>query len=106
MTSNPARVSSKPSPDDRRRRNRLAANSTPGWIITEGAKPDAADPWMVRVTNVSRNGVGFESFEKLTGGQVCRIRIGRGPLELARRIRIVRCAAAQDGSFTIGGEFF
>jgi hypothetical protein len=95
----------KPSPDvnsDRRRRNRLRAQ-TPGWIMPEDQQ--TMIPWEVRVCDVSRHGVGFESGTELQNGEVIRIRIGRGPLELAKRMRVVRCHRANDGRFAVGGEF-
>jgi len=71
--------------------------------MSDSEKP--SDPWEVRVRDISRHGVGFETAEKPTAGQTMRIRIGRGPIELAKRIRVVRCQPGQDGTFTIGGEF-
>lgn len=97
----------KPSPDsgsssDRRKRSRLRG-TTPGWVMAGDSS--VLDPWEVRVRDVSRHGVGFESTERFDNGQVVRIRIGRGPLELARRIRVVRCNPGQTGTYSIGGEF-
>jgi hypothetical protein len=100
----------KPSPDsvpmnvraDRRRRSRLRG-STPGWLLPDSG--DMTDPWEIRIHDVSRHGVGFESSEKLQDGDIVRVRIGRGPLELAKRIRVVRCNPGQGGTFKIGGEF-
>jgi hypothetical protein len=66
---------------------------------------DMTDPWEVRVQDVSRHGVGFESSEKLSDGDVVRLRIGRGPLELSRRIRVTRCEPGEGGTYVIGGEF-
>jgi hypothetical protein len=97
--------SEKTSPErgsDRRRRSRVRG-ATQGWIIPETG--ESSDPWEVRVVDVNRHGVGFESCEKLSSGEVCRIRIGRGPLGLAKRIRVVRCNPGSSGTFTIGGEF-
>jgi hypothetical protein len=89
--------------EDRRRRPRLAS-TTLGWVMPDDS-PNA-EPWEVRVHDVSRQGVGFESAEKFDIGQVLRIRIGRGPIELAKRIRIVRCnVVGRSGTFSIGGEF-
>jgi hypothetical protein len=87
---------------DRRRRSRVRGTTT-GWIIPDTGR--TTDAWEVRVTDVNRHGVGFESGEKLASGELWRIRIGRGPLELARRIRVVRCHPGTGGSFRIGGEF-
>ena len=63
-------------------------------------------PWEVRVHDVSREGVGFESSEQLKHGDVIRIRIGRGPIELARSVRVVRCEPnGTPNTYHIGGEF-
>lgn len=90
------------STSERRRRSRVGGKTT-GWVIPENGK--ITHPWEVHVNDVSRHGVGFESFEKFEDGDVMRIRIGRGPLELAKRVRVVRCRPAQDGKFQVGGEF-
>jgi hypothetical protein len=91
--------------EDRRRRPRLQS-TTQGWVMPDGLDGAGAEPWEVRVHDVSRHGVGFESAEKFDIGQIVRIRIGRGPIELARRLRIVRCeAVGRSGTFSIGGEF-
>jgi hypothetical protein len=100
----------KPSPDsvpsnardDRRRRSRLPG-TTPGWLIPDSG--DMSDPWEVRIQDVSRHGVGFETSEKLQDGDIVRLRIGRGPLELCKRIRVVRCHPGQGGTYKVGGEF-
>jgi hypothetical protein len=88
---------------ERRRRVRMHS-ATEGWVIPDLAGPDA-EPWEVRVSDISRNGVGFESTQKMDEGEICRIRIGRGPMRLARRIRIVNCRAGALGHYLIGGEF-
>jgi hypothetical protein len=59
----------------------------------------------VRVTNISRLGVGFESFSRLVIGEIVRIRIGRGPMHLARRMRVVSCRPSAQGTYVMGGEF-
>ena len=87
---------------DRRRRPRVDG-ATQAWIFRDDQAGN--DPWEVRVVNVSRHGVGFESSEKMRDGEECRIRIGRGPLKLARRIRVVRCRPGHENIFNIGGEF-
>ena len=92
-----------PQSGERRRRPRVAG-ATQGWLIPDTG--DTSDPWEVRIANVSRHGVGFESSVRLDRDQIVRIRIGRGPLHLSRRVRIVNCRAARDrGTFIIGGEF-
>ena len=94
-----------PPPVERRRRARIQSTAQ-GWLIPEDA-PRAAtgEPWEVKVNDISRNGVGFESTERMNRGALCRIRIGRGPMRLARRIRVVECRPGPDGRYVIGGEF-
>lgn len=87
---------------ERRRRARIHS-ATQGWLIPGSSEP--VEPWEVRVSDISRHGVGFESTEKMTPGEECRIRIGRGPMRLARLIRVVSCRAGSGGHYVIGGEF-
>jgi hypothetical protein len=87
---------------ERRRRARLHS-ATQGWLIPSTSEP--AEPWEVRVNDISRGGVGFESTEKMSSGEICRIRIGRGPMRLARPIRVIGCRPGPAGSYIIGGEF-
>lgn len=87
--------------DERRRRSRLPAN-TVGWVILENG---SSEPWEVHVKDVTRNGAAFETFEPLRKGEVCRLRIGRGPIELARMVRVVHCTAGQGGVHFVGAAF-
>lgn len=89
---------------ERRRRARIHS-ATQGWLIPEDAPRAESEPWEVRVSDISRDGVGFESTERMNRGALCRIRIGRGPMRLARRIRVVDCRPGPDGHYVIGGEF-
>lgn len=87
---------------ERRRRSRLACR-VPGWLIpNHDATPE---PWEVRMRDLSRLGVGFDSGVPLASGEVLRIRVGHGPMKLARPIRIVNCFEQHDRSYAIGGEF-
>ena len=90
---------------ERRRRARIQS-ATQGWLIPDDAQRDlGSDPWEVKVNDISRGGVGFESTERMPRGALCRIRIGRGPMRLARQIRVVDCRPGPDGHYVIGGEF-
>jgi hypothetical protein len=89
-------------PEERRRRPRLAC-ATEGWLIPDAG--DCTDPWEVRIADVSRLGVGFECTTKMEPGQIVRIRIGRGPMHLAKRVRVVNCRASEHGTYIVGGEF-
>jgi hypothetical protein len=93
---------------DRRRRARLPATETAGFVLPEGEHggfdPDA-EPWEVRIHDISRLGVGFVSSDAMSVGQVCRLRIGHGPMRLARRVRVVSCKPEANNHFRIGSEF-
>lgn len=89
---------------ERRRRARISSK-TEGWLIREKGNASNSEPWEVRICDIARHGVGFESTEKMQPGVICRIRIGRGPMKLARRIRIVNCRAGAPGHYMIGCEF-
>ena len=73
---------------ERRRRIRIHS-TTQGWLIPDVGTP--TDPWEVRIDDISRHGIGFQTTAKMDRGQLCRIRIGYGPNALARRIRVVTC---------------
>ena len=89
--------------DERRRRERIST-SAPGWLIPNSDHGNT-EPWEVRVNNISRLGVGFESSSRLVIGEIVRIRIGRGPMHLARRMRVVSCRPSPQGTYILGGEF-
>jgi hypothetical protein len=90
-----------PDATNRRRRNRIVS-AVPGWIVDPN---NPAEPWEVRVKDVSRFGVGFESCQSLSSGETGKLRIGRGPIELARAISVVRCEPTERGTFRIGAVF-
>ena len=88
---------------DRRRRARLGAK-TNGWLfLNADAKHDR--PREIRVLDVSRLGVGFRYDSALEIGHILRVRVGCGPLRLAKKIKIVNRRENPDGSWTLGGEF-
>jgi len=66
---------------------------------------NTTDPWEVIIRDVSRHGVGFSSGVPLEIGEMCLIRIGMGPMKLAKRMRVVNCETRQDRTYAIGGEF-
>jgi hypothetical protein len=88
---------------DRRRRERMASTAI-GYLLTDGADADAG-PWEVRVHDVSRDGVGFVTAEQMKTGAMCRIRIGHGPMRLARLMRVVSCKPEGQNHFRIGAQF-
>jgi hypothetical protein len=98
-----APIPQQPPPIVERRRRSRVHSTTQGWLIPDTGDP--LEPWEVRVNDISRIGVGFETTEKMTRGALCRIRIGRGPMRLARRIRVVTCRPGPDGHYVVGSEF-
>jgi hypothetical protein len=88
---------------ERRRRPRVESEST-GYLLPEGAGPKD-EPWEVRIHDLSRLGVGFTTSESMTVGSICRIRIGHGPMRLARRMRVTNCRPEGSNLFRIGAEF-
>jgi hypothetical protein len=93
--------------NDRRRRSRMPA-ATIGYLLPEGANGgfDPSDePWEVRIHDVSRLGVGFTSASAMKVGEICRVRIGVGPMRLARRVKVVNCQPIANNHFRIGAEF-
>lgn len=94
--------------NDRRRRERLASAAI-GYIVRDtdnfDAQPTLDEPWEVRIHDVSRDGVGFITSEKMSPGDTCRIRIGHGPMRLARKMRVVSCLAEDHNHYRIGATF-
>src|SRR5437763_1160256 len=88
---------------DRRRRRRIDTESIA--YLLPAAAPNTDEPWEVRLHDLSRLGVGFLSSEAMTTGSLCRIRIGRGPMRLARRMRVINCRPEGNNLFRIGAEF-
>jgi hypothetical protein len=89
--------------DDRRRRQRIDSASI-GYLLPESANM-RDEPWEVRVHDLSRLGVGFVSSQPMEAGSYCRIRIGNGPMRLARRMRVTNCRPEAQNLFRIGAEF-
>jgi len=94
---------------ERRRRNRLSSE-TQAWIVSASQdllphQVDEQDAWEVRVTNLSRLGVGFMTTQQMCAGDQHRLRIGRGPMTRSRLIRVVVCRQGTEGDYAIGAEF-
>src|SRR5690242_2462728 len=88
---------------DRRRRRRVDSESV-GYLLPDNANL-TDEPWEVRIHDLSRLGVGFVSSEAMKVGTLCRIRIGHGPMRLARLMRVTNCRPENDKLFRIGAEF-
>jgi hypothetical protein len=100
-------ATNKPTDADRRRRQRMSSTAV-GYLVSdecESGEPFNADPWEVRVYDVSRHGVGFLTAQQMNPGEICRIRIGRGPMRLARRMRVINCTSQGQNLYRVGAEF-
>ena len=89
---------------DRRRRLRMASTAV-GYLVIDDGATEPSEPWEVRVHDVSRDGVGFVSAEQMKTGAMCRIRIGHGPMRLARLTRVVSCKPEGQNHYRIGAQF-
>ena len=83
------------------------ASSALGYLVNDDYERNTTpvEPWEVRVHDVSRHGVGFTTSEHMKLGEMCRIRIGHGPMRLARRMRVINCVPDGQNHFRIGAEF-
>ena len=81
------------------------ASTAVGYLVIDDGATELAEPWEVRVHDVSRDGVGFVTAEQMKPGAMCRIRIGHGPMRLARLMRVVSCKAEGQNHFRIGAHF-
>ena len=92
--------------DERRRRPRLTSECV-GYVLCGDNESGVSEvePWEVRVHDVSRLGVGFVAAQRMTPGTLCRMRIGYGPMRLARRMRVTRCEPQTENTFRIGAAF-
>lgn len=90
---------------ERRQRPRLVSQ-TAGWLLSDThGSGDRREAYRVQVRDVCRNGVGFIADRGAVIDATCRIRIGQGPLHLARRIRIAACRELDSGLFAVGCQF-
>jgi hypothetical protein len=96
-------IKTQPSESDRRLRQRMTSTAI-GYLVNEDAICKT-DPWEVRIHDVSRHGVGFVTSEQMSPGAICHIRIGHGPMRLARRMRVVSCKSESQNIFRVGAEF-
>ena len=96
-----AKVAS-PSGIERRRtpRERLVAPA-----VLQPASGDASVDRGVQVQDLSLGGVGFVASEKFDAGEVYRITLGKGPLLLNARVKIVSCNKTGHRMYRCGAEF-
>jgi hypothetical protein len=91
-----------PSGIERRRspREKLVAPA-----VLQPSSGDASVDRGVQVQDLSLGGVGFVATEKFDAGEVYRITLGKGPLLLNARVRIVSCNKTGHRMYRCGAEF-
>jgi PilZ domain len=91
-----------PSGIERRRsvREKLVAPA-----VLQPSSGDASVDRGVQVQDLSLGGVGFVATEKFDPGEVYRITLGKGPLLLNARIRIISCNKTAHRMYRCGAEF-
>ena len=101
-TAKPASTVPTPPGIERRRspREKLVAPA-----VLQPASGDASVDRGVQVQDLSLGGVGFVSPEKMDPGEVFRITLGKGPLLLNARVRIISCNKTGHRMYRCGAEF-
>ena len=77
-------------------------------VAPAGLHPASGDSTVdrgVQVQDLSLGGVGFVSPEKMDPGEVFRITLGKGPLLLNARVRIISCNKTGHRMYRCGAEF-
>ena len=59
----------------------------------------------VTVQDLSLGGVGFRASEKFAPGETYRITLGKGPLLLNARVKIISCRQVGHRQYHVGAEF-
>jgi hypothetical protein len=98
----PATAPNAPQGIERRRsvREKLVAPA-----VLQPSSGDASVDRGVQVQDLSLGGVGFVASEKFDPGEVYRITLGKGPLLLNARVRIVSCNKTGHRMYRCGAEF-
>ena len=73
--------------------------------VLQPASGDASVDRGVQVQDLSLGGVGFVASEKFDPGEVYRITLGKGPLLLNARVRIISCNKTGHRMYRCGAEF-
>ena len=73
--------------------------------VLQPSSGDASVDRGVQVQDLSLGGVGFVAPEKFEPGEVYRITLGKGPLLLNARVRIISCNKTGHRMYRCGAEF-
>jgi hypothetical protein len=97
-----AAASKAPAGIERRRspREKLVAPA-----VLQPSSGDASVDRGVQVQDLSLGGVGFVASEKFDPGEIYRITLGKGPLLLNARVKIISCNKTGHRMYRCGAEF-
>jgi hypothetical protein len=96
--------SSSGSPVERRRSPR-EKHIAPAVLQPPSGDASAEAAHGVTVQDLSLGGVGFRATEKFAPGETYRITLGKGPLLLNARVRIISCRQLGHRMYHVGAEF-
>ena len=88
-----------------RRRSPREQHIAPAVLQPPSGDASAEAAHGVTVQDLSLGGVGFRATEKFAPGETYRITLGKGPLLLNARIRIVSCRMVAHRTYHVGAEF-
>ena len=88
-----------------RRRSPREKHIAPAVLQPPSGDASAEASHGVTVQDLSLGGVGFRATEKFAPGETYRITLGKGPLLLNARIRIISCRLVAHRTYHVGAEF-
>ena len=88
-----------------RRRTPREQHIAPAVLQPPSGDASAEASHGVTVQDLSLGGVGFRATEKFAPGETYRITLGKGPLLLNARVRIVSCRQVGHRMYHVGAEF-
>ena len=88
-----------------RRRSPREKHIAPAVLQPPSGDASAEAAHGVTVQDLSLGGVGFRATEKFAPGETYRITLGKGPLLLNARVRIISCRQVGHRIYHVGAEF-
>jgi len=88
-----------------RRRSPREQHIAPAVLQPPSGDASAEAAHGVTVQDLSLGGVGFRAAEKFAPGETYRITLGKGPLLLNARVRIISCRQVGHRIYHVGAEF-
>jgi hypothetical protein len=105
LTPTPAPVPLPTKPGVERRRTPRETHIAPAVLQPPCGDASAEAAHGVTVQDLSLGGVGFRASEKFAPGETYRITLGKGPLLLNARVKIISCRQVGHRMYHVGAEF-